>query len=207
MRKICSAHSMLATLALAWSCAATASATAIDFLISHDGSSQQRLQVAYPTQVASPYALDPVTSGPLAGYFASIEPGWDGLKVDDPANGRFGLASLVGAAIRRISFDPGFEMFDSALNPILSNDGDTHTFSGDNENNPLLWWHEHLRYGIAPGAQPGQTFRATFQVFDVNGVHADSLPFTLEFQAVPEPSSALLLVSAGLLAAMLRRRA
>lgn len=181
-----------------------AHATLIDILIFQDGTAAHRLGLVKPLLVPEPYELPLVSDGPLAGYYASIEPGWDGLGADQPAENRFGLLSINGVALQMLSADPGFVLFDSLLNPILETPTDFHVFSGENEGNPDLLWHEHLRFGIEPGAPVGQQYTATFQLIDVNGQMATSAPFSLTFVTTPEPGAALALFAA--LPLMLRRR-
>lgn len=183
--------------------AGVAGATTIDLEISQDNSVQHRLQISLPTQVPQPYELPQVNDGPLAGYYASIEPGWDGLMVNRPDGVHFGLLAPTGIGVRLLSASPGFVMFDSLLNPILTDPAEIHLFSGDDEGNSDLWWHEHLRFGVEPG-NPLGLYSATFQLTDVEGRHADSEVFTLRFAAVPEPSSALLALVVATMA--LRRR-
>lgn len=164
-------------------------ATLIDFTLSQSGAPEHRLILNRPLLVAEPYALDLVTAGPLAGSYATIEPGWDGLGEDRPAEGLLGLLSGAGVAVQRISFPVGFSMLDGSLNPILESDGDGHEFSGDPEG-PGLLWHEHLRFVAEPGTTPGTEFLVNMRLTDLNGLHADSDPFTLRFVVVPEPATA-----------------
>lgn len=180
-------------------------ATLIDFTLSQTGAPAHQLILNRPLLVAEPYALDLVTAGPLAGSYASIEPGWDGLGEDRPADGLFGLLSDTGVALQRINFPAGFSILDSGLNPILVNDGDAHEFSGDPEG-PGLLWHEHLRFVVDPGAPLGTDFLVDMRLTDLDGLHADSDPFTLHFVVVPEPATLGLLAVIALAACPMRRQ-
>ena len=183
--------------------AAAAEASVLDFEISQDGSAQHRLLLTFPTGPTMPYPLQPVNDGPLAGHFADIEPGWDGMLATPPDGVHFPLLAGDGVGIRMLSATPGFVMFDGLLNPILSDPTEAHEFAGDNEGNPALWWHEHLRFAVEPG-NPLGIYSATFQLTDVNGLHADSAPVTITYEAVPEPGSISLLLG-GLIVAARRR--
>lgn len=183
----------------------SAHATLIDFTLSQTGAPAHQLILNRPLLVAEPYALDLVTSGPLAGSFASIEPGWDGLGEDRPGEGLIGLLSATGVALQRISFPAGFSILDSGLNPILTIDGDTHEFAGDPEG-PGLLWHEHLRFVVDPGTPLGTEILADMRLTDLDGLHADSDPFTLHFVVVPEPATLGLLAVIGLAACPKRRQ-
>ncbi len=181
---------------------APAGATLIDFTISQDGSSQHKLLLTRPALVSSPYELPLIESGPLAGSYGSIEPGWDGEGTDRPAESRFALLSPTGISIRRLSFDPGFAMFTEGLDPILETDGATHEFEGEPES-PELLWHQHLTF-IADASVPvGSLLNARFELFDRAGLHAASDVFTLTFRVVPEPTTAIV---TALLALFVRRK-
>jgi hypothetical protein len=179
-------------------------ATLIDFNINQDGSDNNTLQLQRPSQVDEPYELFPIESGPLSGGFGSIEPGWDGEGTDRPEEGAFALLSDEGVALRRESFDAGFSMFTQGLTSILDFDGATHEFAGEPEFKGLLW-HQHLTFVADAGTPIGTTLFADFSLTDLDGLHADSEPFTLSFIVVPEPASSLLMMlTAGI--PLLRRR-
>lgn len=168
--------------------------TLIDFNIHHDGTPQQKLNIQYPSQVSAPYALQPIESGPLTGYFGSIEPGWDGEGTDRPGDGAYALESAGGVSLQRESFDAGFAMYTEGLSPILEFDGATHEFVGAPEA-PSLLWHQHLTFVADPGTPIGSILTADFVLTDTDGEHADSDPFTLSFIVVPEPSTGVLLLA------------
>lgn len=176
----------------------SARATLIDFNINHDGSAQQVLQVQYPSQVFQPYELPLIPTGPLAGHFGSIEPGWDGEGADRPGDGAFALESATGVSLRRESFDSGFSMYTQGLAPILEVDGAVHEFVGAPEG-PELLWHQHLTFVADPGTPIGTILSAEFTLTDQNGLHADSELFSLSFIVTPEPATGLmmLIVAAG----------
>ncbi|MCA9252417.1 MAG: PEP-CTERM sorting domain-containing protein [Phycisphaerae bacterium] len=191
MKKTFFALSMCAVLM----CAASARATLIDFNIHHDGSAQQVLDIQYPSQVFQPYELPLIETGPLAGYYGSIEPGWDGEGTDRPGDGAYALESISGVSLRRESFDAGFSMYTQGLSPILEVDGALHEFVGAPEGSGLLW-HQHLTFVADPGTPIGTILSAEFTLTDQDGLHADSAPFTLSFIVTPEPTTGLLLLIA-----------
>jgi hypothetical protein len=166
--------------------------TLIDFNIHQDGSDAHTLKLQYPSLVAQPYELFPIEFGPLAGYFGSIEPGWDGEGTDRPDEGAFALLSTEGVALRRDAFEAGFSMYTEGLTPILEFDGDTHEFAGLPEG-PGLLWHEHLLFVADPGTPLNTVLTAQFTLVDLDGLHGDSAPFTLSFIVTPEPAGALIL--------------
>lgn len=171
---------------------APAQATLIDFTISQSGPHEHQLQLIRPSLVSEPYPLDFVTDGLLAGSYATIEPGWDGLGADIPGDEFFALLSNTGVALQRVSFPDGFSMLDSGLNPILESDGTFHIFAGEPEGEGLLW-HEHLRFVGSGDFGLGHEFLPTFRLMDANGMHSASDTFTLRFVTVPEPTSLLIL--------------
>jgi len=176
---------LLALLGVAFSAASTAHATGIDFVVFQDGSGVNALVVAKPDQVDEPYPIRPADVEELAGFFLTIEPGWDGLGVDQSAEDRSALLNDSGVLLRRVSFDPGFSMYDLDFNSILEADGDTVLLVGEPEVEGFLW-HQHLVFGVEPGTPVGESFSATFVVSDPTGEHADSEPFTLTFITAPQ---------------------
>lgn len=183
--------------------AASARATLIDFTIYHDGSAQQVLDVQYPSQVFQPYELPLIETGPLAGFYGSIEPGWDGEGTDRPGDGAYALESISGVSLRRESFDSGFSMYTQGLSPILEVDGALHEFVGAPEG-PGLLWHQHLTFVADPGTPIGTILSAEFTLTDQNSLHADSAPFTLSFVVTPEPTTGLMAMVLGI--GVLRRK-
>ncbi|HUU83937.1 MAG TPA: hypothetical protein VM243_10580 [Phycisphaerae bacterium] len=157
-----------------------AEATGIDFIVHQDGTPTHTLVVARPALVDEPYPIPLEEVVELPGYYLTAEPGWDGLGVDQPEEGRLALLTDTGLTLRRVSFDPGFEMFDLDLNPILETDGATVRLEGEAESEEFAW-HQHLVFGVEPGAEVGQEYTATFVLIDEEGDHGDSEPFTLRF--------------------------
>ena len=188
-RSIMSVLAVIVAVVIAQPCGATL----IDFNINQDGTDAHGLQVQYPSRVDQPYELFPIETGPLTGYFGTIEPGWDGEGTDRPEDGAYALLSDTGVALQRDRFDPGFSMYTHGLTPILETDGASHVFEGEPES-PDLLWHEHLTFMADPGTPIGTILTADFTLVDTDGLHADSAPFTLSYVVVPEPASGLLLL-------------
>jgi hypothetical protein len=164
--------------------AATTRADGIDFIIYQTADGQ--LALAKPDDVAEPYPILPGSRDDLAGYYLGIEPGWDGLGVDEPDRGRFALADGAEIVLRRVESDPGFAMFNLEFDPILGSPDDEETLEGEPELEGFIW-HEHLVFGIEPGQPLNKEFQATFVASDLSGQHADSNEFTLRFVTASRP--------------------
>jgi len=136
--------------------------------------------------------------GVFTGLFVEDEPSFDTILADEPDEGLFRMFPGAEIALRRISFDTGFRIFEPVeFREILTDDGGFFVFPRDSNgdfNIHLIGGSDHL--GMVS---------ATFQFFDLSGQHADSEPFTICFQTVPAPSS-LCLVPVGLLVGRRRRR-
>lgn len=159
-----------------------ASAHGIDFTVAqNDGTEDAKLLFFKPDDVSEPYELPRIDSGQFAGSFASIEPGWNGLGVDQVDARRFALTGTNGVALQRVRFDSGFSMYTEEGEPILTQDGATHVFAGEPETDEFAW-HQHLIFAAGSDTKPGDQLTATFRVTDPSGVRADSDEFTLTFQ-------------------------
>lgn len=149
-------------------------------------------------------------------------PGFNGWSGDDPgffeieADGLYDGIDLtqLGVAntniqLHLISADPGFLMTDLGLNAVSP--GGFTVLGVEDEGGQILV-HQHVIFYIdADNPAIGPDFdghvEATFQLVDGNGTFGSSSQFTIEFEPVPEPGSALaLLAGAGLIAARRRRR-
>ncbi len=162
-------------------------ASEIDFEVGLSDADQPVLTLIRPSEVDEPYALARLAEGEFEGYYMNIEPGWDGLAVARPESNVNALDEAVEVALERISFDASFKLYDIDGNEILTSDGDTRVFVGEPETEEFIW-HEHLLFGVDPGADPSQTYSATFRFVDSNGVYGDSEPFTLIFQPLAPQS-------------------
>lgn len=139
--------------------------------------------------------------GELAGYYVAQLPGWESVGPGDPDL----LAPLSGhrIALQRISFDAGFTMFDPfGLEEILAADGATYEFPRDLDES----FHVDLFFAAPIAAAPGTMYSATYQLVDLAGLHADSAPFTLCFEVVPEPATVWILAGGMLMSVRRRRR-
>ncbi len=173
-----------------------------DFVIGQSGAPNFEIHIHGDSDILSgeePILLYP-GEGAFEGFFVADDPGWIGLEENEPDEGMYLLLDGHQVSLKQISFDPGFSMFDPTTGPILDSDGSTFLFPLDGEG----FIHRHLIF--AGEGELGDTWSATFQLVDLSGLHAASDAFTLQFVAMPEPASVLLLVS-GLAVVSLRRRA
>lgn len=136
--------------------------------------------------------------GLFSGLFVEDEPSFLTILADDPTEELFRLLPGAEIAIRRLSFDEGFHLFEPVeFREILVGEVDFFVFPRDAQGD----FDIHL----IGGADREGLLTATFQFFDLSGQHTDSEPFTLCFQTVPAPAS-LPLGVLGILAAGRRRR-
>lgn len=134
--------------------------------------------------------------GVFAGLFIGNEPWFATLLVDEPDHGLFRLLPGAEIALRRLSFDEGFRMFEPEdFREILSGENMFFVIPRDSEGDFSI----HL---IGGSDHEGRV-SAMFQIIDLSGQHSDSEPFTLCFQTVPGPSS---LAAPGLGMILARRR-
>ncbi len=138
--------------------------------------------------------------GILDELFVNQEPGWASIEAVDPPDA-FMLLPGSNTSLKRISFDPGFGMYDPfSGQPILETNGSTFPFGATPDG------QFHLDIFYAGNGPVGSLYSATFQLVDPSGLQSDSAPFTLGFVVVPEPTM-LALVCLGVTAMMRRTRA
>jgi hypothetical protein len=171
----------------------------VDFEIAQDGSPAHTLIINGDPDILGgiePIDLPLQVGGPLDGLYAGQEPGWASIEMDDPANGLFTLLPGHQVSLQRLGGSAGFLMYDTAFNPILENTGDIYTFASDAQGN----LHEDLFFA-APAAG---NYSLELRLIDLAGLHSPSAPVMLSFTALPEPTSAALLVLGAL--TLLHRR-
>ena len=145
-----------------------------------------------------------VATGLLTGWSAA-EPGI--FEIETTEAGFDPLSTLDNSGIRLelVSADAGFFFLEAGAFAPLDTPGDSAALGL--EGGAV---HSHPTWVIddaVVGSGFEGTLNATFKLTDSNGGYADSDNFSLQFTNVPEPSSALLLAGAGLIAARRRRRA
>lgn len=171
-----------------------------DFIIGRTGVSPFQIMIEADPDVMSgeEHVPLPLGEGAYEGLFAINDPGWIGLEEDEPDEDFYMLQTGHQVSLKRISFDDGFSMFDATAGQILENNNDTYLFPLTTEG----MIHSHLIF--AGDGPEGTVWQATFQLVDPSGLHAASAPFTVSFEAVPEPATLALLALGSL--ALLRRR-
>jgi hypothetical protein len=91
------------------------------------------------------------------------------------------LATGHRVALRRVSWDAGFEMFDTSFSPILSADGSNYEFPHAAPGE----FHEDLFFAMDDAAfDPGAEVTGAFRLVDLSGTYSDSDPFTLRLRAL-----------------------
>ncbi len=150
------------------------------------------------------YPLTYQSGGILTGW-AGEAPGFSTLEVGDQEFGGHGYYSWldpgythgeVDVVLHVDQIDPGLSMLNSStLQPMT-----TWTLGSD--------FHGHPTFFIDESENPalGQMFTATFHLSDNNGALADSQPFTVNFQVVPEPAALSGLLAGFVLMLRIRRR-
>lgn len=139
--------------------------------------------------------------------FFAQEPGWEAVEMDEP--GEIDAIDITAAhqiSLERVSFDAGFRMFQPpgfAGDEVLTSNGAQFQFV---QENPPIETGFHNDLFFAANGNLGDMFSATYQLTDPSGIYMDSDPFTLNFEIVPEPGVAALLVVGGLVAFRRRTR-
>ncbi len=172
-----------------------------DFVIGQSGDPAYQLRVhGDPDILSGEESIHlPYGEGIFIGMFAGDDPGWIGLEEDEPDEGMYMLAPGHQVSLKRLDFDAGFSMYDPTAGQVLLADGDAYLFPVDGEG----FIHSHLFF-VGEG-ELGDTWSATFQLVDLGGQYADSDPFTLNFEATPEPTTLAMLLCGAML--LTRRRA
>jgi hypothetical protein len=155
------------------------------------------------------YTLDATTTAPFNGWVTEF-PGFRTLLEDDEELGGHGYYSWLNddrnvttpdLLLHLVSKDADLTIFDPADLSDPIDVGETHSIGTNTANHHLIYYVDG---GSGSGA--GDVLTATFYLTDVNGNIAQSENFTMQFQIVPEPTSAMLLGLGGLILARHRRR-
>jgi hypothetical protein len=142
-----------------------------------------------------PVVLDPSIFPGISGY-AFAEPAFHSTILDDPSDDFFQFGPLGSFQFILISHDPGVEVWNDTGSGFLPVGGSYFIGVAPFDNHPVWNIPDILETG---------TQSLTLKLHDTAGIYADSDPITLSFRALPEPTSAVLVV-AGCLGALRRRR-
>jgi hypothetical protein len=187
--------SLMTGLALVFGGAASAQHT--DFVVARDADGKLALEAPDEGLLDGSKFIElfPVTSGPLAGYWATNLPGWESIEADEPDEGLFQLAKGHRVALRRVNWDSGLEMFDSAFGPILASNNSDYEFSQSGPGE----FHEDLWFALPDSFAACTRLTGQFRLVDLSGTYDDSDPFTLRFRAQAEECPAFSFWSAAVL--------
>ncbi len=158
-----------------------AAAQHTDFVVARDASNTLAMEAPDERILTGdvPIRLERIESGPLAGFYALNQPGWESIEADEPDEGLFLLQTPHRVALKRLTWEPGFQMFDAALQPILENDGDTYEFA----QGPPGAIHTDLFFALESGSfSIRDEVVGTFQLVDLQSTHTASDPFTLRLR-------------------------
>lgn len=191
----------------------------IGFYYGHDGTYEAPANPAEPATLLVDthpweldtvyYALEPTSSSSVIfdGWTSSY-PAFTTLSVADEEYGGHGYYSWLNADHNVMSPDIELHLVEATQGLTIINSSDYGEVTVDNSfnigvdtaNHHLIYYVEDTgSYGI------GDVLTATFYLSDNNGNLADSQNFTLQFEVVPEPTSAMLLGLGGLMAIRRRR--
>lgn len=186
----------------------------VGFYFGHDGTTEAPADPAEPATLLVDthpweldtvfYSLEPTTSVPFNGWAGEF-PGFRTLLEADEELGGHGYYSWLNASrgvetpdllLHLVSKDAELTILDPG---DLSEITTTHSIGTNTANHHLIYYVDQ-----ATGLGVGDIVTATFYLSDTNGDYVDSENFTLQFQIVPEPTSAALLGLGGWV--MMRRR-
>lgn len=148
------------------------------------------------------YPISPGIPGVYEG-FADDDPGFDHLEVAEPAEDFFPLADGADIWLVGVSLDAGLKVRNPTnLAVAIDSSGGSIRLGDDHLHTHVIWHIDSLD----PGFNPAQDhWDGTFKLVDFGTTgYGDSAPFTLEFVAIPEPATAVLLAFGSVW--MLRRR-
>ena len=174
---------VLAGIAASAVTAAIARAQHSDFVVARDAFNKLAVESPDSSLLNGQRAIivELVDAGPLAGYYASNQPGWESIEADEPDEGLFMLAAGHRIALRRVSWDAGFEMFETSFSPILSADGSNYEFPHVTPGE----FHEDLFFAMSDATFiAGDEVTGQFRLVDLSGTYSDSDPFTLRLRAL-----------------------
>jgi hypothetical protein len=142
--------------------------------------------------------------GTFEDYYVENEPGWEGLAVDEPDEG---LCALPAGSDVRLVLLNEYAPYDSAVpgltNWLLINEvGNDVELDLPAPTESVLGgpgFHVDFFHAAHSSSSVGDTYSAQYMLTDEAGLLADSDPFRLGYEVVPEPSALMMLVLGGTL--------
>ena len=153
-------------------------------LFGHNAAGQLQVRVEFVQPFELPVSVFPGISG-----FATGEMGLHSTVLDDPTNDFFQLSPAADFRFILVTNTPEMEVWNDHGSAFMTNGESFFIGQAPFDTHPI--------WNLAAWT-PGPSYSLTLKIIDLNGIYADSAPFTLSFTAAPLAGPYQLLINGGL---------